>query len=128
MDDLRVQDKEGKSYILFNRQTNLFEIYGEDSAHITTFYEQVKNWLEAYMQVSHKPISVNLQFLQYHASSYAALLQILQLFNDLYTNKKILVMINWFVNCRDMKTMKDVKTIKSKVGVLPLNILKVEKA
>ncbi|OJJ19918.1 hypothetical protein BKI52_15685 [marine bacterium AO1-C] len=125
MKSLIIKSQNEKPHIWFNTETNVFEIDGDFySTQTSEMGQSLNSWLEKYLTKNTSPISLNIKCCHYPSSSYDSLIHVLTLFRDFYTQSKGFVMVNWFVNFSDARIIDQIKSFKTKLGTLPINILK----
>lgn len=125
LESLTIQSKQGNPVILFDTKTNVFKI--DASTYLENkdkFHQSVLNWLQTYLATNRSPISVNLRLPHHPLSSYLPIFQVLELLKECYSNEKVLIMINWLVNFENAEVMSKVKSLKTKLGTLPINLLR----
>ncbi|OJJ22978.1 hypothetical protein BKI52_01085 [marine bacterium AO1-C] len=109
--------------VLFNTATNIFKISGESySEDAFVFYGILLNWVDEYLRINDRPITLNFHFTYFNTSSSEAIFQLLDRLDKFARNKKKAVEVNWHVQDGDPDMIEDGKYYRDNFDALFFHI------
>jgi hypothetical protein len=104
-------------YINFNAETGVCEIEGQ--SYITNtyaFYEPIYNWLERFIDYTHKEIDFNIKITYFNTSSSKCILEILRILRR-FRDKGGKLFVTWHLNKQDEDLEDEVQYFSIATGI-----------
>ena len=110
--------------VSFNTTTNIFQIEGESySEDAFVFYGVLLNWVDEYLRINNRPITINFHLTYFNTSSSEAIFQLLDRLDRFAQHEKKAVEINWHVQDNDPDMIEDGQHYRDNFEALFFHIL-----
>jgi len=110
--------------VLFNTATNIFNISGESySEDAFVFYGILLNWIDEYLRINNRPITINFHFTYFNTSSSESIFQLLDRLDRFARKQKKAVEVNWYVQDSDPDMIEDGQYYRDNFDALFFHIL-----
>lgn len=125
MESLTIEGEKYTPSILFDTQTNIFEIRGESySEYSEGFYQPIVEWLHYFLEANQKPIILNFHLIYFNTSSSRSLFEILEILEEYHRRTQVSVNINWYAKFNDLDMIEDGENYKENFETLSFNVVR----
>ena len=120
MENIEIKGSHGEFFIpeiKFNGETGVLEISGESYLEDTVkFYTPLISWIEKFMGLYKKPITLEISLTYFNTSTSRSLLDMLNLLRN-YEEEGGKVTINWYLSEEDIDMQEEIEDLVLDSGV-----------